>query len=124
MPKHYPDTIGKVVCDNLDFLRVLAKTKSIRKRKRILKNATPDQLLALAEISLNICNGRFPITTRQKRRLLPFASFVRRMARFRSQRGAHKFIVQKGGALPINLFTALLTPIILKLSQSLLPINK
>ena len=116
-------TVGMVVCDNLDFLKRLAKTKSIKKRRRILKNATTDQLLALAEISLNICIGRFPITTRQKKRMMPHVSFVRRMARLRSEKGARRFVVQKGGALPIGLFASLLTPIILKLTQSLISPN-
>lgn len=107
---------------NHQFLRSLAKTKSHQRRKRLLKAATTQQLLSLVEIALNILRNRFRLTHRQKNRLLPFAQFIRQLGRIRSERGARKLVVQKGGGLPIALFSSLLTPIIHELARTL--INK
>lgn len=109
--------VSQVVSDNTHFLRSLARTKSSRKRKRILKHAGAEQLLALVEICLNILCSRFKLTTRQKKRLLPYADFVRRLARKRTERGARKILVQKGSGVG-GLFAALLTPILVDLARS------
>ena len=109
--------ISSLVCENSNFLCKLSRTKSERKRLRLLKHANTEQLLAIAEICLNIVNTQFLLTSRQKKRLLPYADFVRRMSRLRSERGARKLIIQKGTGLP-GLFAALITPIILELARS------
>lgn len=110
--------ISSTVCENFPFLCALAKTKSLRKRRRLLKTASSEQLVALAEICLNIVKSRFQLTSRQKKRMMPYAEFIRRMSRARSQRGA-KRIVQQGSGFSLQLFPALLTPIILELTRIL-----
>ena len=110
-------TLSPLIYDNIDFLKTLAKTKSVNKRKKILHKATTSQLLSLVEISLNILKSRFRLTTRQKNRILPYADFVRKLSRARSERGA-KNLVQKGGSLSV--YPALLTPIILEVAKKLL----
>lgn len=109
--------IGPIVVDNFDFLKALARTKSARKRKRLLKKAGTNQLLAIAEICLNIVCSRFKLTTRQKKRLVPYADFVRRVSRLRSERGARKLIVQKGSGIG-GVFAALITPVLLELARN------
>jgi len=123
MPPHKALNSGiqfsPTIADNHQFLRSLAKTKSTHKRKRLLKSATTQQLLSLVEIALNILRNRFRLTHRQKNRMLPFAQFIRRLGRIRSERGARKLIVQKGSGLPIAAFASLLTPVIIELARSL-----
>jgi hypothetical protein len=107
------------IADNHQFLRSLAKTRSTPRRKRLLKSATTQQLLSLVEIALNILRNRFRLTHRQKNRMLPFAQFIRRLGRIRSERGARKLVVQKGNGLPIAAFASFLTPVIIELARSL-----
>ena len=102
--------IGTNVCDNINFLRTVARTKSVRKQRRLLKKATSSELLAIIEICLNIIRARFQLTTRQRNRIIPYAEFVRRLSRIRSERGARK-ILQKGEGFP---FAAILTPVIIE----------
>jgi len=52
---------------------------------------------------------------------LPYADFVRRLSRARSERGARKLVVQTGSGIGA-LFPALLTPILIELARDL--INK
>lgn len=119
-PSNNNNNIGPVVSDNYAFLRTLSRTRSMQRRRRLLKKANTHQLLALAEICLNIVRNRFRLTTRQKMRMVPFVDFIRRLSRVRSERGARKLVIQKGSGLGINLFPALLTPIIYELSKRLL----
>ena len=111
--------IGDIVTANANFLRHLACTKSQNKRRKLLKGADSEKLLALAEICLNIIKSRFRLTTRQKKRLMPYAEFVRRMSRARSERGARKVLVQKGGGAP-GVFAALLTPVLIEMARTLI----
>ena len=111
--------ISQLVCSNSNFIRTLARTKSQQKRRKLLRRACSEQLLTLAEICLNIVRSRFRLTTRQKKRLLPYADFVRQISRIRSERGARKVIVQKGSGLP-GFFPALLAPILLQLIQEVI----
>jgi hypothetical protein len=114
--------INQIVYDNIDFLKNLAKTRSLNKQKEILHKANTSQLLALAEICLNIVKTRFILTNRQKKRLLPYADFVRKLSRVRSEKAAKK-VVQKGTG-SASLFSALLTPIIIELTKYLLESKK
>lgn len=109
--------ISQLVCDNSDFLRALARTKSCRRKRKLLKHATTSQLLSISEICLNILCSRFRLTTRQQKRLLPYADFVRGLARKRTEKSARHFLVQKGSGIG-GLFAAILTPILIDLAKS------
>jgi hypothetical protein len=111
--------VGQVVCDCKNFIAKLSKIKSSRKCRRLLKDSTRKELLALAEICLNIASSNFPLTTRQKKRLMPHAGFIRRMARLRSEKGARKLVVQQGSGAPA-VFAALLAPILIDLARNLI----
>jgi hypothetical protein len=115
--------INPLIHENIKFIKQLATTKSLQKRRRLLKHATPKELLALAEICLNIVSTRFKLTTRQRKRLIPFADWLRKMSRMRSEQGARKFAVQKGSGAN-GLFAALLTPIIIELARNIIKGDK
>ena len=103
--------IGENICNNIEFLKKLSRSKSEIKRRSILKTATNCEILSLVESALNIVKGRFCLTTRQKTRIDPYKNFVRKLARTRSERGARK-LVQKGGG--IGAFAPFLIPIIVE----------
>ena len=107
--------IPSYIYSNAKFLKLLSRTKSERKLKSILKKANTEELLSVVEICLNIISSRFTLTPRQKKRLTPYAEFVRRIARIKTEKGARKFIVQKGTGAGTSFFTALLTPILIEL---------
>ena len=104
------NSIGSNVCQNINFLKILARTRSIRRQKKLLRLASTNELLSIVEVALNIIKGRFNLTTRQKNRLVPFADFVRSLSRVKSEKGARK-ILQRGSEIPI---AALITPVILE----------
>jgi hypothetical protein len=114
--------ITPLIHENATFITQLAKSKSSQKRQRILKNATTNELLALAEICLNIVSSRFQLTSRQRKRLMPYAEWVRRMSRMKSERGARKFATQTGSGIQ-GLFAALLTPILIELLRKKMDIK-
>src|SRR5689334_9109068 len=109
MDKKHQQKIGQLVYANSNFLCALARTKSAAKRAKMLKRANSDHLLALAEICLNIVKQHFSLTTRQRNHLIPYAEFIRRMSRARSERGARHLLTttQKGSGFGVGLFKAL-----------------
>lgn len=109
--------IPHFIYKNSNFLKQIIRTKSERKLKKLLKTANTEQLLTLTEICLNILTSRFNLTSRQKKRLVPYADFVRRIGRIKTEKGARKFIIQKGTGAGTTFFTALLTPILIELAK-------
>src|SRR5688572_10081878 len=91
-------TIGKLIYENCNFLKILAKTRSIEKRSDILIQVNPSQLLALVEICLNILQNKFKLTVRQKRRMHPYRNFIRRLSRVRTEKGAKKLVFEEAAA--------------------------
>ncbi|KAL3111280.1 hypothetical protein niasHT_013322 [Heterodera trifolii] len=82
--------IGERVVHNYDYLKKLGKTTSEKKRRHLLNSAGCEELLSLVEICLNVLNGNFCLSSKQKQRLAPFAKDIRQLARVRSERGARK----------------------------------
>jgi superfamily I DNA/RNA helicase len=111
-------TVGERVLKNFNFLKRLCKTHSEKKWKNQIKNANTEELLALTEISSNILAGRFSLTKKQREKLLPFANYIRKIARVRSEQGAKKiFVNQQGGQAVL---AALLSPILVEAAQHLI----
>lgn len=111
-------SIGPRVLENYNFLKRIAKTHSDKKWKSLVHNATREELLALTEISSNILAGRFKLTNKQREKLVPFAKYIRKIARARSEEGARKlFINQQGGQAILG---TLLAPILLEAAQHLI----
>ena len=118
MAKRGTQPIGQRVLDNYNFLRKLSRARSEDKKTTLLTNASCDELLALIEISSNVLAGRFCLTRRQRAKITPFANYLRRLARLRSEKGARKFLKnQKGGQA---VFGALLAPILIEAASHLI----
>jgi hypothetical protein len=121
MPKARP--VGSLIFRHYDFLSSLARTRSAKRRTSLLKQANADQILSIVEVAHNLLaldknTGKplFHLTNRQKAKLIPQASIIRRIARARSERGARRHI-QKGCGFPL---AALLVPVIAEVARSLL----
>lgn len=108
--------VGPSVLSNSDFLKQLARTKSDNKRRRMIACATTEQLLAIAEIALNILKGRLPLTAKQRERLIPYANFVRKLSRTRSDASVRQVIQVGGGPL----LASLIPPVLLAISRTLI----
>ena len=113
--------IGQRVIDNFDFLTKLSKTSSLKKRRHLLSGAGCEELLTLVEICLNILNGNFCLSAKQKKKLQPFAKEIRQLARVRCERSARNLtLAQTGGSL----FTPLLAPILIEAARYLISNGK
>jgi len=109
MIRRKAQVVGPRILENYSFLRKISKSKSDSKRLNALRNASSDELLALVEICSNILSSNFNLTTRQKKKIVPFANYIRKLSRIRSESGARKFVVQKGSGL---FLPSLLIPVI------------
>lgn len=103
--------VGESVLKNYSFLKKITSTKSDKKRKRLLRLATPEELFAIIETAFNLVKSHFKLSPRQRTRLIPHVSVLRKIAATRSQRGVKRIIQSGGGfaALP-----AILTPILIE----------
>ena len=108
--------IGKRVYKNHSFLKSLARTTSEKKRKELLKKANCEELLTLVEICTNILASTFCLSESQRKKLLPYANFVRNLSRARCEKSARK-IVQTGNGF---VFPALLVPVLVEIARVLL----
>ena len=108
--------VGNNICNNITFLTKLARSKSDQKRRRLLKKATSQELLAIVESALNIVKSRFNLTTQQRHRIIPYTGYIRKLSRIRSESGA-KRLIQKGNG--IGALAAVLTPITIEVFRHL-----
>jgi len=65
----------------------------INKRKLLL-DASSQQIEVLVEIATNICKGRFELTSRQIRKLKPFALFIRSLCNKKSVLKAKELLLK------------------------------
>ena len=100
--------VGESVKRNITFLRKLAKTKSEKIRKRLLDNASSEQILAIVEICVNILKFRFRLRNLQRHKLAQHAPVVRKLGRARSEKTARR-ILQTGGG---NMLGPLILPVL------------
>lgn len=104
----------KRIVKHSNFLLKLAKAKRAnRRRLTLVKSATPEQLLSIVEICLNLLRSRLPLTQPQRRQLARHADAIRRLSRARSANSARR-ILQTGGnpALIASLLANLVVPLI------------
>jgi hypothetical protein len=91
--------MSKRLENNKEFLLFLSKANK-KQRQLLLESATPQQIKAVTECTINVCAGNVPLTPRQFTLLK------------KHKKGLHKFIaektfncrrklIQKGGFLPI-----------------------
>ena len=67
--------------------------------KAVLKGASPDLIRALSECSLNVLNGRIPLTQNQMRQLRRHKQTIRALASRKTSVKRRKQLLQKGGFL-------------------------
>lgn len=87
--------VGERILRNFEFLNKLCKTKSLKNRWILVQRATRDELLSLVEICSNILSSDFILTKSQKKKILPYADFIRQLSRARSEKRV-KNIIRNG----------------------------
>jgi hypothetical protein len=117
--------VGPLIYRHYDFLSTLRRARSTKRRQELIRLATPEQLLSIVEVAHNILeldakSGKplFRLSARQRRKLIPSASIIRRIARVRSERSARHHI-QKGSGIPA-LLASLLAPVVVEVGKQLL----
>lgn len=113
--------IGPRIINNASFLKSIAKSRLPAIRLNNLKGASADELLSIVEIAYNILKGKFTLSPSQKRRLLPFATIIRKISRLRSEKSARRTL-QRGGAIGTAV-AAIITPILLEILRGSLQKN-
>jgi hypothetical protein len=116
--------VGPSVYRNYQFLKTIGATKSEKKRQKLLKHATRDELLSIVEVAHNLLaidkkthKPRYHLNSRQLNRLVPFAETVRKISKTRTEHGARRQI-QSGGAA--GALIPLLAPILIEVARSII----
>ena len=90
--------MSAVVRRALPLLKTLADANP-KLKKAIIKNASPDLMLAISEIALNILKGVIKLNPNQKHRLSRYKKEFRSLAKKNVSVGKkRKLLVQKGGS--------------------------
>ena len=107
VPKRFRKKIGKAISKRVKkhygFLKKLASLKSLQAIKRMLKRASSGEILAIAEIVLNILRRNIPLTVKQKKLLCPVRNLLRQVASKKTNCDTKRHICthQRGGILGI-----------------------
>lgn len=109
--------VGPRIVKNLNFLKLLAKTKSPAKRSKTLQSASVDEILSIVEVCYNILKSRFQLTSRQRYRILPHVEFVRCLGRARSEKRARS-IIQRGSGMS-GAVSSILIPVVAELIRTM-----
>lgn len=108
--------VGNCVLRNYSFLKKLAKTTSEKKRRELIRNASPAELGSIVEIAYNIVKSQFKLTPAKKQKLLPYATPIRQLSNARTANTA-KRVLQDGNGFPL---ASLLLPVLLAVGETLL----
>lgn len=114
-----PKPVGERVLHNFQFLKKLLRTRSADRLREYVRNASPDELIAIRDTAVNVLRKRFPLTTKQKERLRPYADTAVNVARARTEHSVRRNIQIGGNAF----VAALLAPIIVEAARALLHKN-
>jgi len=90
------------VVRNKTFLQEVSKCKPTVRRK-LIKNASKDNIDALSEVAMNTLLGNVPLSDLHKKKLKRHKFSIRKLAKKISLKAKKKFLVQKGGFLPLLL---------------------
>jgi len=98
----------KKVLECVPTLEKIARSRSEKRRKELLKEAKNCIFFAISEISLNILNGNISLTSYQKNKLRPFRNKIRKIAsKTVNLPERKKLIIQSGGFLSSLLIPSL-----------------
>ena len=90
-----------------EFLHSLNRVaKKKKQRNRLINKASKGQLNSIRNICHNLCQNKFKVPEKVRRRLTHYCKDIRDLAskkKFKSARGLKKRLVQRGGFLPIIL---------------------
>jgi len=111
--------VGDIVRRNRIFLRDLARTKSEKLRKKMLSQATDDEIGAILEICVNVMRRRFKLKEAQRRRLEKHKDFLRKLHKLRSRNSVRHVLQTGNGAM----FAPLIGPVLSALIGSLITSN-
>ena len=107
--------MSRRVKDNIDFLRVLAKSNP-KLRRAILQCCHNDLIKAICEVTLNVLKGVVPVNEKQKRKLRRHKTVLRALADKKiSIKRKREYLNQTGG----NFLPFLLPPVLSVLASFL-----
>ena len=66
--------------ENIHFLRLLATTPAVKQRQALLRTSTRHQILALAEIVLNVLRGKVNVSSETLKVLKSYKKTLRKLA--------------------------------------------
>jgi hypothetical protein len=93
--------MSKLLRSNIPFLQNLT-TATPAQRKKIIENASAEEIKCLTEIAMNITHGHFPVSDQHFERLKKHKHTIRQLAKKSIPHKAKKIILnQKGGFLPV-----------------------
>ena len=90
-----------------DFLSLLSKSTTKKRRNQLLSIATPSELLAIAEICHNLLEGNIVLKKSQKKRLEKYKKVLRKLSQKSTNKNTRKRILQRqqrgffGALLPV-----------------------
>ena len=90
-----------------DFLTLLARTKSTKRRKALIDIADRDEILAISECIKNTLMGKVPLSTLQKSKLKSSKLILRKLVGKTSHKGKKEILKKKGGFLGLLLGAAM-----------------
>lgn len=104
-----PKAVHKRLYNNLDFLNLVAKTKSPSKRRKLLELANREQIRAICDCIKNAAyNPKIELTKEQKRALKNHKGVLMQLAHTKQPISKQKeILIQHGGFL-----SALIAPIL------------
>ena len=111
--------MGDIVRRNRLFLHHLAATKSDKLRKKMIAQATDDEIGAVLEICVNIMRQHFKLRDAQKRRLAKHKEFLRKLHKLRARSSVRRTLQTGSGAV----FAPLIRPVLTALMGSLIASN-
>ena len=83
-----------------DFLNLLAKSRSAKRRKQIVDRARPDDISAVSECAVNLLKNNIPLSDKNYKKFYKCKHDIRDLAKKRTSLKRKKLIIhQKGGFL-------------------------
>ena len=87
---------------NIPLLKLLSKAKTSA-AKGIIKAAERDFIDSLCECCLNVLKGRVPLSSTQKKKLVPYKATLRNLSLKKHSLEKRRSLLQRGGLLPVLL---------------------
>src|SRR5262245_22982435 len=86
--------ISELVKANAQFICALSRIKSYTERISLIKKASPEQLLSLVKIALNILHNKISLNIKQRKRLVYQANTIRHLSRLRSEKSVKRLFLK------------------------------